>query len=189
MGAQVKIQVENGLGKYFNFQVQIINTSDQSIFTLKYSGLHDEEGKKINKRDLLTASQRQLSRFLSFMMAVHLDQADPNCKHSCMTCRAYVQLPLHVDVIGASINTQMLEKPHYLLVHLVAFDNWRKQDIGTLKKDKGDIFSGYFTEISKEKILWCVNEVLFGMVKTVLKDTYLGGTTPTALQNEVATCQ
>ena len=27
------------------------------------------------------------------------------------------------------------------------------------------------------------------MVKTALKDTYLGRKTPTALQNEVATCQ
>ena len=27
------------------------------------------------------------------------------------------------------------------------------------------------------------------MVKTALKDTYIGGTTPTALQNEVATCR
>ena len=26
------------------------------------------------------------------------------------------------------------------------------------------------------------------MVKTALKDIYLGGTTPTALQNEVSTC-
>ena len=26
------------------------------------------------------------------------------------------------------------------------------------------------------------------MVKAALKDTYLGGTTPTAIQNEVATC-
>ena len=27
------------------------------------------------------------------------------------------------------------------------------------------------------------------MVKTALKDTYIGGTTPTALKNEVSTCQ
>ena len=27
------------------------------------------------------------------------------------------------------------------------------------------------------------------MVKTALKDTYFGGTTPTELQNEVSTCQ
>ena len=39
------------------------------------------------------------------------------------------------------------------------------------------------------KYLRYVNEFLFEMVKTSLKDTYLGGTTPTALQNEVYTCR
>ena len=34
-----------------------------------------------------------------------------------------------------------------------------------------------------------VNEVLFEMVKIALKDTYLGGTIPTDLKNEVATCR
>ena len=34
-----------------------------------------------------------------------------------------------------------------------------------------------------------VNEVLFEMVKTVLKDVYLGGKIPTALKNKVSTCQ
>ena len=33
-----------------------------------------------------------------------------------------------------------------------------------------------------------VNEVLFEMVKTVLKNVYLGGKIPTALKNKVSTC-
>ena len=33
------------------------------------------------------------------------------------------------------------------------------------------------------------NEFLFEMLKIDLKDTYLWGTNPTALQNEVSTCQ
>ena len=37
------------------------------------------------------------------------------------------------------------------------------------------------------KFLRYFNKVLFEMVKTALKDKYLGGTTPTALQNEVST--
>ena len=41
----------------------------------------------------------------------------------------------------------------------------------------------------KENFLGCVNEVLFEMVKTALKDEYLGGTTPTALKNKVSTCR
>ena len=68
-------------------------------------------------------------------------------------------------------------------------DNGRYPDIGTLNKDKGDIFSEFCKEILKEKFLRYVNEVLFEMVKIALKDTYLGGTNPTALQNEVATCR
>ena len=42
MGALVKPQVENGLSKIFAFQGQAIDMSDQNIFTLKDSGLHDE---------------------------------------------------------------------------------------------------------------------------------------------------
>ena len=45
IGAPVKTQVENGLGKLFDFQGQTINTSDQAVSALKDSGLHDEEGK------------------------------------------------------------------------------------------------------------------------------------------------
>ena len=45
----------------------------------------------------------------------------------------------------------------------------------------------YGTESFKVKFLRYVYEVLFEMVKTALKDTYLWGKTPTALQNEVTT--
>ena len=64
-------------------------------------------------------------------------------------------------------------------------DNGRYPDIGTLNKDKGDIFSEFCKEILKEKFLRYVNEVLFEMVKTALKDKYPGTETPKALQNEV----
>ena len=67
------------------------------------------------------------------------------------------------------------------------FENGRNPDIITFKKDRGDIFSEYCTEIFKEKFLRYVNEVLFEMVKTSLKDTYLKGKTPTSLKNEVYT--
>ena len=66
-----------------------------------------------------------------------------------------------------------------------ALDNGIKPDIGTLKKYRGDIFSECCAKIFKTKFLNYVNEVLFEMVKRALKDKYLGGTTPTALQNEV----
>ena len=104
-----------------------------------------------------------------------------------MTCRAYVQLPLDLDGIDTRINNQIMENPHDLLFHLSDLDNVRNPDIGTLKREKGNIFSEFCTESSKAKFLRYVNEVLFEMVKKNLKDTYLGGTTPTALQNEFAT--
>ena len=52
----VKTQLENGLNKLFNFQGQTIDVFDQAILTLKYLGLHDEEGNKINISDLLTTT-------------------------------------------------------------------------------------------------------------------------------------
>ena len=45
MGYLVKTQVENGLIKPFNFRGQTIDTSEQAVFTLKDSVIHDEEGK------------------------------------------------------------------------------------------------------------------------------------------------
>ena len=70
------------MGQVFDFQGQTIDVSYQEIFTLKYLGLHDEEGKKINISDLITVTQRQLCHFLSLMMTVHPEQDDPTCKHS-----------------------------------------------------------------------------------------------------------
>ena len=75
-----------------------------------------------------------------------------------------------------------------ILVHLVALDNGINPDIAKLKKYRGDIFSEWYTESFKETFLRYVNEVLFKMVKTSWKGTYLGGTTPTALKNKVSTC-
>ena len=79
------------------------------------------------------------------MMVVHPDQADPNCKHNFMTCRACFQLPLYVDGIDATINNQMMKTPHDLLAHLEDLDNGIKPDIGTLNEDRGDILSEYYT--------------------------------------------
>ena len=66
---------------------------------------------------------------------------------------------------------------------MAALDNRRKPDIGTLKKYRGDISFECFTDIFKAKFLRYVNEVLFEIVKTALKDTYPGGTTLTDLKN------
>ena len=46
MEALVKTQVENGISKIFNLQVQDIDVSDQVVFTLKYSSIFDEEENK-----------------------------------------------------------------------------------------------------------------------------------------------
>ena len=155
--------MKNGLSKIFNFWGHTINTFDQVVFILKDSGLHDEQGKKINTSKPLTAAQRRSDNFLSFMITVHPYQADTNCKHSRMTCRACVQLLLDVYRIDASINTQMLKNPCDLLVHLADLDNGRNPDIGTLKKEKGDS-SEFCKERFKAKFLRCVNGVLFEMV-------------------------
>ena len=93
---------------------------------------------------------------------------------------------MYVNGIDTIIDTQVLKFTHILLVHLATLDNGRNPDIGTLKKDRGEIFSECCTEIFKAKFLRYANEVIFEMFKTSLKDTYLGVTTPTALQNEVS---
>ena len=93
-----------------------------------------------------------------------VNQDDPNCNYSCMNCRSCVQIPLYLDGIDASIDTQMLKSPHILLVHFAALDNGRKSDIGTLKKYRGDIFSECCAESFKSKCLHYVNEFLFEMV-------------------------
>ena len=70
-----------------------------------------------------------------------------------------------------------------------ALDSEINPDIGTLKKYRGAIFLESCAEIFKTKFLHYVNEVLIEMVKISLKDTYLVGTNPTELQNEVSTCR
>ena len=87
---------------------------------------------------------------------------------------ACVKLPLYLDGMDASIDTQILKTPHHLLVYLAALENGRKTDIGTLKKDRGDIFSEYCADSFKGKVLSYVNEILSEMVKTSLKGAYLG---------------
>ena len=55
------------------------------------------------------------------------------------------------------------------------------------KKYRADIFSGCCAKLFKAKLIHYVNEVLFEMVKTALKDTYLGGKNPKTLKNKVST--
>ena len=55
MGDPVRTQVKNGLSKLFGFRGQTIDVSEKAVFTLKYSVLHDEEGKKISINNPLTA--------------------------------------------------------------------------------------------------------------------------------------
>ena len=58
-----------------------------------------------------------------------------------MNFRACVQLPLDEDGIYFSIDTQILKIPLDILVHLEALYNGINSDIGTLKKDRGGLFS------------------------------------------------
>ena len=62
----------------------------------------------------------------------------------------------------------------------------RQSDIGTLKKERGDIFLELCAKIFKAIFLRYFNETLFEMVKTNSKDAYSEGTTPTAMQNDKA---
>ena len=140
MGAPVKTQVKNGLRKLFNFRVHTIDVSDQAVFILKDSGLHNEEGDKTKVSNPLRTAQRRWGSFLSFMMTFHPDQDDPNCNYSCMTWRSCVQIPSYVDGIDSRIDTQMLKTSHAILVHVAALYNGIKPYIGTLKKYSGDIF-------------------------------------------------
>ena len=63
IGSPVKTQVENGLSKIFDFRGQTIDVSDQAIFILNDSGIHDEEGNKTNVSDPLIEYQRRSGRF------------------------------------------------------------------------------------------------------------------------------
>ena len=94
-------------------------------------------------------------------MMVHPDETSPNFSPICMDCRACIQLPLDVYGIDATIYIQMLNTLHILLVQLAYLENGRDPDIGTLKKNKRDIFSEGRTKIFKETFQHYVNEVVF----------------------------
>ena len=72
MGAPVNTQVVNGLSRLFVFRGQTIDKYEQAVFTLKYLGLRDYEGNKINISAPLTSAQRLSVSFVSFMMKIHL---------------------------------------------------------------------------------------------------------------------
>ena len=101
-----------------------------------------------------------------------------------MTCRSCVKLPLIINGIDAKIDAQMQKK--YSSSPLFGFGKWRKPYIVTLKKIEGKHIFRILCQIFKAEFLRYFNEVLFEMVKTYLKDTYLGGETTTELQNEVS---
>ena len=149
MRSLIKTQVENGLSALFSLRVQIIDMSGQANFTLKDSGLHDEEGKKTSISDLLAVGQRHKGCCFLFIIMVNPYQEDPNCKHNHMICKACIQLSLDVDGIDAIIDNQIIKTPYDLLVCLTDLYNGRNPDIGTLKKDRGDIFSSCCLKIFK----------------------------------------
>ena len=68
-----------------------------------------------------------------------------------MTCRDCVQIPPDVYGIDASIETQILKTPHYLLVHLAVLYYGRNPNIGTLKKERQDIFQNDAPKSLKQK--------------------------------------
>ena len=84
-------------------------------------------------------------------MLVHPDQADPNWKHSFMTYRDCGEPPLDTNGIDDRINNQMMKTADDILVHLTALENIRNPEIGTPKREKGDIFSEFYTESLKGK--------------------------------------
>ena len=108
MGAPVKTEVVNGLKNLFGFQGETIDVFDQAVFTLKYSGLHDKEGKKINISYPLTVTQRGSGCFLLFMMMVHPEQADTKFKNIRMAFVDGFQIGLDVHGIYAIIDTHFV---------------------------------------------------------------------------------
>ena len=57
-----------------------------------------------------------------------------------MTCRDRVKTPLDVYGIDVSVDTKMMKTLQYFLVNLAGLDYVRKPDVGTLKKEREDIF-------------------------------------------------
>ena len=109
MGAPVKTEVVNGLKNLFGFQGETIDVFDQAVFTLKYLGLHDKEGKKINISDPLTLTQRRSGFFLLFIMMVHPEQADTKFKNIHMAFMDGFQVGLDVYGIYDIIDTQIIK--------------------------------------------------------------------------------
>ena len=66
---------------------------------------------------------------------------------------------------------------------------WEKPEIGTIKKDMGDIFSEWCIEKSNARLLGYVNDIVLKTVMASLKDKYLLVATTTAMQNELYTFQ
>ena len=54
------------MNNIFHLRGHTIYVSDQAVFTLKYLVIHDEEGKKINISDLITATRRRQGCFFVF---------------------------------------------------------------------------------------------------------------------------
>ena len=74
-------------------------------------------------------------------MMVHPYQDYQKLSQNIMTFRACVQLPIDVDGINSIIDTQIMKTPHIILFHLVDLDNGKNPYIGTLKKERIEIFS------------------------------------------------
>ena len=89
--------------------------------------------------------------------------------------------------MDTSLDNKILKTPHDLLLLLSYLYNGIEPDIVTLKKYRSDIFSECCSGSFKVKFLRYVNEVLFEIVITALKDTYFGVKNPTVLKNEVST--
>ena len=70
-----------------------------------------------------------------------------------MTCRTYVKLIIDVDGIDTIIDTQMINTSHNLLLHLADLDYGRKLDLGTLKKERVNIFSSHRGYLHQEVLV------------------------------------
>ena len=73
-------------------------------------------------------------------MMVKPDQAEQKYNQICMVCRSCVQHLLYKNGIDESIDNQMSNSPHYLLVHLDPFDNVRRIDIVNTKRGRIYVF-------------------------------------------------
>ena len=81
----------------------------------------------------------------------------------------------------------MLKNAHDLLVHLAALDNGKIQILAHSRKTGVTYFQNVELELLGKNLYVMSMKYYLKLVKAALKDMYLGGTTPTALQNEVST--